>query len=515
MQLIGKSILAMKKFSFILAALAILGVACNKQETPENTTTPEEDAKEMVRIELKVSVDPETRATMDGKDLKFGVDDIISVLGTSGSTTNIYYLTYESKDPDTGVITFSTTAPANVEIGDYAYYPSDLIVPNGDEPIDPLQILWPDIYWTTSVKLPMMAAIDLTNNTAEFHHLGAILKVNVVNPPAELGFLEFKTSTAFVGRYNVDPDDWSMEIVPSSDNLNCEAVQATSSVNVYYIPIPAGTYTNFQLGMIDSEYVPSGDNFYLKQRTAKNITNGAISPTRGQMVNLGDFTYDVDEIAEWYINGYSTGWNKNKDTRYIKVGENSYQLVAYAQQDGYRIYDGDLKEYVGATQGAWSGALAAYQNDDKVIPFTENKLFYAKLDKVNNVWQFDNTTRIDNWDWCWSSSYTVEFRSSIDSWGAGVALNKYNYNNNMCWSGEVTVPSNEVFNFKFRTKEGPSGTEQWHGKDGLKIIDSKPYGSAEKGNAGNDISLQLTPGTYMLYLDLHEYNFMFVKQPKD
>jgi hypothetical protein len=283
---------------------------------------------------------------------------------------------------------------------------------------------------------------------------------------------------------------------------------------VYYIPIPAGTYSDFQLGMCDSDYSPTASsNFYLKQRTAS--LSSAITPTRGQMVNLGDFTYDVDEIAEWYINGYSTGWNKNKDTRYIKIGENSYQLVAYAQQDGYRIYDGDLNEYVGATQGAWSGALAAYQNDDKVIPFTENKLFYAKLDKVNNVWQFDNTTRIDNWDWCWSSSYTVEFRSSIDSWGAGVALNKYNYNNNMCWSGEVTVPSNEVFNFKFRTKEGPSGTEQWHGKDGLKIIDSKPYGSAEKGNAGNDISLQLTPGTYMLYLDLHEYNFMFVKQPKD
>ena len=34
-------------------------------------------------------------------------------------------------------------------------------------------------------------------------------------------------------------------------------------------------------------------------------------------------------------------------------------------------------------------------------------------------------------------------------------------------------------------------------------------------DAGNNIEFQLTPGKYKLYLDLHEYNFMFVKQPKD
>ena len=496
----------MKKFAFVLAALAMVGVACNKQENDVTPVVPEDETPEMVRFELKVSIAPETRAAMVGKVLTFGKDDIIAILATSGGTTDRYPLTAESVDSNTGVITFSANVPADAEIGDYAYYPFDIIQDKDGTGIVPTLIEWPSMIDGNAVDIPMMAKIDLTNNEAVFKHLGCMLKVNLVDVPADSDYLEFNTTTDFGGWYNVNPSDWSISIEEPS-GWNKEWIEISGD-GEYYIPIPAGSYGDFQLAMMGNFCC-----YYYKQRTA-NLSS-AITPERGQIVNLGDFAYDVDEIAEWYINGYSTGWNKNKDTRYIKVGENSYQLVAYAQQDGYRIYDGDLNEYVGATAGAWSGALASYQNNNAVIPMTENSLFYAKLNLVNNEWQFDNTTRISGWDWCWSSSYTVEFHSSIDSWGTGVALSKYNYNNNMCWSGEVTVPTNEVFYFKFKTKEGSGGTEQWHGKDNLKIIDSKPYGSAEKGDAGNNIELQLTPGRYKLYLDLHEYNFMFVKQPYD
>ena len=501
----------MKKFAFILAALAMVGVACNKQESIDNTPDSSDDpAVEMIRLELKVSVDPETRASMVGKALTFGVNDEIAILATVNNTTEIKYLTVESIDSGTGVITFTTTIAADAEIGEYAYYPSDLIVPNGDD-IDPTRILWPSmIYTSEGVRLPMMAKIDLEHNTAVFKHLGAMLKVTVTDAPT-YDWLEFKTSTNFSGYYTVNPSDWSISLItnnPPAEPVNYEYIQSLGN-DTYYIPVPAGSYADFQLGMMQADNM-GWPSTYIKQRTA-NLAS-AIAPTRGQIVNLGNFEYDVDEIAEWYINGYSTGWKKNKDTRYIKVDNDSYKLVAYAQQDGYRIYDGSLNEYVGATAGAWSGALAAYQNNDAVIPFTENSLFYAKLDKINNTWQFDNTERISGWDWCWSSSYTVEFHSSIDSWGDGVKLSKYNYNNNMCWSCDVTIPSNDVFYFKFKTKEGNDGTEQWHGKNNLSIVDSKPYGSAEKGDAGNDITIQLTPGQYKLYLDLHEYNFMFVKQ---
>ena len=200
----------MKKFGYFVAIMALMAAACTKQEVPAEPQTPENN-NEKVYIELKVTVAPETRATMGSdKKLSFGKNDQISVIGTKGSTTSIITLEAKSIDSSTGEITFQSTTEVDTDtqIGEYAYYPHDLIVPDGDNPINPLQILWPSTFWNKtegSVVCPMMAKIDLDNNTAVFSHLGSLLKVNVVDFPAAEGWIEFRTSNKFVGHYSVSP----------------------------------------------------------------------------------------------------------------------------------------------------------------------------------------------------------------------------------------------------------------------------------------------------------------------
>ena len=502
----------MRKFSFILAALAILGVACNKQETPENTTTPEEDAKEMVRIELKVSVDPETRATMDGLDLKFGVDDQISVLGTSGSTTNIYYLTYESKDPDTGVITFSTTAPANVEIGDYAYYPSDIMAPSGSDPIDPLLICWPSmIYCSEGVKIPMIAPIDLTNNTAEFKHLGAMLKVNLTNTPADFSWLEFRTSAKFGGWYEVNPSDFSMNLVDDPYNLNWEVIQGIGD-GVYYIPIPAGSYSNFQLGMMSED--PMGYPYgYCKQRTTDPQEFSSITLTRGLIVNLGTFDYDIDAIEEFYLVCKANNWNySDKTIRMIKCGENEYiaatwngkwvsdsddsrgfKIATASSTEWSKVY-GSGTQYQGAgsmTLGGNYNGLWANSNNLYSATFNSNTKEYSTADNGNGD-GYKYTTLALTWD-------------STDN-----AMTITNEGTHHWKLANFDVLDNSEHKFFIKNTGG------WpRCSNSASVSDSAPYcavGSFVESATDNECKAVLTPGKYDVYYNDITGNIMFVKQ---
>ena len=498
----------MKKLSFILAALAMVGVACNKQETIENNTTPEDETKEMVRIELKVTVDPETRATMDNKVLKFGVDDEIAILGTSGSTTDIYYLTADSVDPGTGVITFSTTAPADVEIGDYAYYPSDIIAPSGSDPIDPLLICWPSmIYCSEGVKLPMIAQIDLTNNTAEFRHLGAMLKVNLVDTPSSFDWLEFRTSANFVGWYSVNPTTLALTLVDDPNNQNWEVIQGIGN-GEYYIPIPAGSYADFQLGMMSSDNLgfPSG---YCKQRTASLST--AIAPTRGQIVNLGNFTYDVDQIAEWWhvssINNKEIGWN-----RYIKTGANTYQLTVFnpSSDPWWTLKDADGNPWMVATnRNAWSGTISLITSTtDYSFNRTgaDNKTFWVTLSKNGDNWDYNSGNWDNNSDREWSTdAVSISMDLNGDKAWENYTFTKYNYGANYTYKYEgLVIPDNNEYEFKFIL----NGT--WCGGS-VNLTDAAPYASCT-WNGGNNMKFRLTPGTYDIYIDVAGLNFMFVKQ---
>lgn len=503
----------MKKFAFILAALAMVGVACNKQENDITPVTPEDNTTDMVRIELKVSVAPETRAAMVGKVLTFGKDDEIAILVTTGGTTTVETLTAESVDSGTGVITFSTTVPSDAEIGDYAYYPAEIIADNGSG-IVPTRIVWPSMINGDAVQIPMMAEIDLTNNTAEFMHLGCMLKVNLVNVPTDADGLEFNTSNGFGGWYNVNTSDWSISNVdPSSWN---KVWMSISGDGEYYIPIPAGSYGDFQLAMMSNFY-----QYYLKQRTA-NIAS-PITPGRGQIVNLGDFTYDVDEIAEWYMVSklQATPWSLSDNSiRFIKIGDNEYRATTNNANDsgdfGYKVISGsDLgtsdwtKTYGAQSANNYSGSLV----------LNGNNCYYGAANEIYSATINMSSMSYGNLYVSGASSFvfdTIDMVGDFNEWSTSSNYKRFTKTAAHNWKlSNLLVGSNSTVEFKI------IANSQWdYGNwGGVAITDSKPYGTATyRDNGAGDTardSYLLTPGAYDVYFNDAKGDIMFVKLPYD
>ena len=503
--------MAMKKIGFLFAVLAMVGVACNQPQEIEEVTTPEVSSNGKVKLELKVTIDPETKATMEGKTLTFGQNDIITVLGTYNGVTKPCFLTVQSIEG--GVITFSTEIEEGTEIGEYAYYPQDLIVPNGSETMDPLTILWPDRYYTSQggVLIPMMAKIDTQNKTAVFKHLGAMLKVTLEDVPAGNDWLEFKTSQNFVGRYTVNPTDWSLTLIPDESNLNSEVLQASAD-GVYYIPVPPGSYADFQLAMRSSDQY-AFPAYYNKQRTA-NLSS-PITPARTQIVNLGKFKYDIDEIAEWWHVSPMNGWD-NRWNRYIKTGANTYMLIAFNQGSNptWKLLDGDGNPWRTDNNTAWTGVISKRSGSDNTFTRTgaENKTFWVTLSQDGDTWNY-NSGNWDNNAAEWGEGTSVELRGSFNNWQAGnVVLSKYvSYDANYSFHYYgLSIPDNAEYTFKFVAIR--NGNETWYGGSNVNLTDSVPYASVSE-TGGDDMKLRLTPGLYDVYIDMAGRNFMFVKQP--
>ena len=90
-----------------------------------------------------------------------------------------------------------------------------------------------------------------------------------------------------------------------------------------------------------------------------------------------------------------------------------------------------------------------------------------------------------------------------------ITFSKYNYGANYSFAYHgLVIPDNKVYEFKFVLSQYEG---IWCGGDNLFLTDAAPYGKAV-WSGGENIKFQLTPGTYDIYLDVAELNFMFVKQ---
>ncbi|MBR4398945.1 MAG: hypothetical protein IKT05_07180 [Fibrobacter sp.] len=475
----------MKKIGYFAAIIALVGVACSKQEVDTPTSVDENNDK--VVFELKVTVAPETRATMPAKTLTFAQGDEIAVLGTTSQGTSVIPLAVS--DVSGSTVTFSTTVDKDTQIGDYAYYPVSIA-----SSANPTVINWPASFDATKVQVPMMALIDLTNRTAEFKHLGSMLKVNLKDMPAGVNALEFKTTNNFTGSYSVDPATWALTAGTLSGNVETVTVNGNGT---YYIPVPAGTYADFQLGMRQG-------NYYHKQRTAALAS--PITPVRTNIVNLGDFAYDVDEIEEWYLMSDMNGWTStDKTMRLIKTGDGQYEISTYvyyinSSNPWYKFYSPNYNvEGVNATS---TGTLAANMTCKR----DANEVFTSTLTKTSGNWVLSDKGYGSDFDRCYAlSDVTVSLDGDVSG-----NLTKRNHNNNMLWYLEgLNVSDNSSKSFKFHVVGNNWGW--WIGGSTVSLSDSKPYAGATAAN--ENMSLVLTPGVYNVYLDIRTLNFMFVKQP--
>ena len=236
----------MKKFAYVIAALAAaFAVSCTKEtplETP-NTDAPAEVG--MKEVTITASIDPETKTSYDA-DGKFSwtAGDQISILA---SDNNFY--TFTTKESGASVA-FSGQLPEGVDLGTYALYPaSDVHYFENWQPYFGID-KYKDLTSSFSADLPMTAQKG-ENDTYSFKHATSALYFTFTNIPDGIKAVEISfenESLQFSGRhkaYYAEP--WSLEFSESGntddDRMFIRKVAVNNNTANVYLPFK-GTLWN-------------------------------------------------------------------------------------------------------------------------------------------------------------------------------------------------------------------------------------------------------------------------------
>ena len=532
----------MKRFLVFLAAVAMMAVSCNKEQPTDNPvqndTPVQNNSPKMRHIVLRATIDaPGTKADYYNKKVQFAKGDEIAISGTANENGSIvtrrYKLTATGVENETTVL-FEGDVPEDAEMGKFAYYPYAIIgekstLAGGFIDEENPDFIWPGIHYpfAGNVQVPMIGYINTSGSSksATFYHLGAIAEITLENVPQDAGMIVFENNTPIQmydenGQPNgsseyifttyqafMNADGTPAYIMPcTTNNYDNKCYVAINGNGTYYIPLPAGTYKDFSISLVDSYgYNP----YFYKQRVSKPGTE--VTLTRGMHANFGTLTYDADLIAEWYLLNRTNSWGSDGWHRFIKTGPNAYQLTAFNPSDdnSWKLLDGAENIWsVEGNQYAWNGVISQ-TSQNFIRTGADNKTFDIQLSYSDANWNYSSSNWGTNSEREWSASTPVQLSYGVSGSSAWTneALYKSSYNASYIYNTTITVTASSTYNFKFVA----NGT--WCGGNSVSISDSKPYAQAI-WNGGDDMSFTLTPGKYDIWLDVANLNFMFVKQPK-
>ncbi len=158
--------------------------------------------------------------------------------------------------------------------------------------------------YVASTNAAMVA--DLTeegNNTASFRHLGAVLQVKFINAPAGFNSLVFKADRPIVGEFEIVEGQISAAASASASDLNTVTYNFSDSPAgdlVFYVPVPAGTYRQFTIQLIDTD---TGIEFWKQSSSSDRILERrdlGVLPTLDLSSQMTD-TYKTIMAQGYYI----------------------------------------------------------------------------------------------------------------------------------------------------------------------------------------------------------------------
>ncbi len=280
------------KFLIGLAALSLFAVSCDKEVGNSEIV---ENQSRTYTVVMEQPGDA-TRSTVTlGGEFSWENGDPIAVVGQSGAET--VSLTV---DDQTGVGTFSTSVGSPV----YATYPAVAKTYANET----LTVELPSTYGSTaepyevSTNAAMLAkfAADTesgtqSTETVEFKHLGSLLVIRLKDVPATVNKLVLTTNNQISGEFTVDGldgDDMpaiSTNVSESNNTVtfifnagkDVAAADDDSKVMNFYVPLPTGTYTQFDIELF------SGSESHFKQTTKAGFSQDIV---RRQLLILPELT---------------------------------------------------------------------------------------------------------------------------------------------------------------------------------------------------------------------------------
>lgn len=221
----------MKKFILAAAACAaLLTVSCNKEIQVRETGTT-----------FQASLSPLTKTTIDGVKVSWAAGDAINVNSTG------------SFGIETAGSEASFTMSAEVSAPYYATYPSFLYY--GQDTIE-----LSDYMFLEQVSMIPLVAYSASEPILHFSPITAIFKIPVTGADgATLKTVTFKSkggeqiSGQFTVDFTVPEITAGLDDTYQSVTVNCEnAALGTTPIDIY-IPVPAGTYSGFEIEVETSE----------------------------------------------------------------------------------------------------------------------------------------------------------------------------------------------------------------------------------------------------------------------
>ncbi|MBQ3819838.1 MAG: hypothetical protein II809_00050 [Bacteroidales bacterium] len=295
----------MKKSIFAIAAV-LLFAACAK-ESPSSITSDSED------LVFYASVETPTKAVLNTTTyaLEWASEDEIAIVDNEGVKV-IYVATPDGEDASKATFTKKAGEVKSLGDGPYtAYYPASIseglpnvtVYSNGDD--------------SDLKSLPMAAHSETTS--LEFKNLCSIIKLTL---SAQSGY-NFKSVTLsseskfMSGRFLISDNKAVLTSGRHYTTLNRANAKSMSVDQVYYLPIPAGTYDDLQIMVYNN--VKGEQSFYLNK--TRSFVRNTIYPLT---LNCTDFRENLSRNRTFDAQG-------DPDDRYlIRSTANCYQATSAA-----------------------------------------------------------------------------------------------------------------------------------------------------------------------------------------
>ncbi len=235
----------MKKAFLFLASAALLMAGCAKVENEEIVPTPE-TGKRIVTLNAGVD-NSGTRVSVDESthDYSWQAGEEISVLIngsklTKSSATNV----------SGNSAKFQVELESGESIGDYAYSPADATWWNDSNSIG---LAASHDYVEGATFMPMLGTISTDKKSITFKAIGGVIKLTISNIPSNAESLVFSAyGKRITGTFAISDGMITAENQTGNGDVTINFAGKQSSTMAFFIPLPTGTYSGFELQFRDA-----------------------------------------------------------------------------------------------------------------------------------------------------------------------------------------------------------------------------------------------------------------------
>ena len=268
----------MKKFYISIIALSALVFGCQK---PELADPNENGGQPMKEVTLSAGMGTsDTKAALDSETGQFSWQegDVISVLATDGK----FYDFTLSEGNGEQTAEFAGSIPETAAVTTVATYPALVADATENTSLTENTLMYSlpaEWTWKKEVtNVPMVAAFEEGADHIAFKQVGGVMRFPVKNMPYK-GTFVLTMSSRITGEFPVDIT------ALGETNMVTEAVAEgeTSTLTIHYnaevdgdlvefnVPVPTGTYTNFDIEIKDN----NGTSLFTKHYEKENVVERA------------------------------------------------------------------------------------------------------------------------------------------------------------------------------------------------------------------------------------------------